>query len=457
MSILNSDLGISRIRELLRTGKEKIYMSGILGAGMRPLAELLHSRGYDVFGSDAAAGGEKFLPGTDIPLLPENMTESLHGVGLFVYTLAIPENSPLLLYARARGIPAVSRAELLGAVMQDFSHRIGISGTHGKSTTTAMVGEVLKSAGLDPTVVCGAELAGGSCLLQGGSEYLVYEACEYKDSFLKFSPTCAAVTNIELDHTDYFSSLRMLCDSFNKSVAGSDLTVFNADDPNSKELKNYCRRGVSFGFSKEADYRCERYELGSCGAHFTVRHGEEPLGNFSISVIGKGNLLDALCTVAVCHSLEVSTDDIREGLSAFSGVWRRLTLLGNVGGRDLYYDYAHHPTEILNTVATLKSLYGCCTVVFRPHTYSRTEALFDGFVSALGTADHAVVLDIYGAREQGSDRTAENLARSVGRGCVHLCDTDTVGYVLTETKGVIVLMGAGDMGKVKNDFEKMLT
>ncbi len=457
MSILNSNLGISRIRELLENKNIKIYMSGIMGAGMRPLAELLHSRGYDLIGSDAAAGEEKFLPGTDIPLLPENMTESLHGVGLFVYTLAIGEDSPLLVCAKARGIPTVSRAELLGAVMRDFSHRIGISGTHGKSTTTAMVGEVLKAAGLDPTALCGAELAGGSCLSLGGCEYLVYEACEYKDSFLKFSPTCAVVTNIELDHTDYFSDLGMLCDSFNKSVSGSDLTVFNADDPNSKELKNHSRRAVSFGFSKEADYRCERYELGSYGAHFTVRHGTEPPGDFSISVIGKGNLSDALCTVAVCHSLGLSADDIRRGLAAFSGVYRRLTLLGSVGGRDLYYDYAHHPTEILNTVATLKSLYGCCTVVFRPHTYSRTEALFDGFVSALGAADHAVVLDIYGAREHGSDRTAENLAQAVGHGCVHLCDRDTAGYVLSETDGVIVLMGAGDMGKVKNDFEKMLT
>ena len=457
MSVLNSNFGLARIRERLSDRGRRIFFAGIMGAGTSPLAELLARRGYTVLGCDKRASQGAHLWSLGIELVPEDRTESLHGVGLFVYSLAIDEDYPMLLAARAAGIPTVSRAELLGALMLDYTHRIGISGTHGKSTTTAMVGSVLRAAGRSPTVICGAELDWGSCLSFGGDEYLVYEACEYKDSFLKFSPTYAVVTNIELDHTDYFPNIEALWRSFALSLGGCSLAVLNADDVGALSVSAREGRAVTYGFSSGATYRCTGYECGGEGSRFTVEREGVRLGEFRISVIGMANLSDALAAVAVCHSLGVGAEDIRRGLCDFRGVYRRLTRLGAVSGRALYYDYAHHPTEIFNTVRTLRGIFGKCTAVFRPHTYSRTQALLGGFASALGEADFAVVTDIYGAREERSDITAEELARAVGRGCVYLPAREILGYVLDKTEGAIVLMGAGELDAVKNDFEKMLT
>lgn len=457
MSQFNSNYGILNVRELLGRGKITVLFLGVLGSGMLPLAELLAARGYRVLGADSRlSGGEIKLP-RGMAEVTENDGKSLHGVGLLVYSLAISEDNPLLLAAKDMGIPAVSRAELLGAVLTDFKCSVAISGTHGKSTTVAMLGEVLEIAGWKPTVICGKDPLSESGLTPGGKDYVVLEACEYKDSFLKLSADVVAVTNIELDHTDYFPDIDRLTESFCRFVAGAGLVFLNADDPHTPILRQAATgRVVTFGRSEGADYRITEYTLGREGSSFRIEgKGFSPM-ELKLSVIGEANILDAALTVAISHTLGVEKADIKRGLSVFSGVYRRLTLLGYVEGRPLYYDYAHHPTEILNTVAALKGIYGKCAVLFAPHTYSRTESLFEGFVNALGRADYTVISDVYAARESVGRVGSEELAHAI-EGAVHLNGECAVSYLLRKTEGAIVLMGAGDVGKIKAAFEKMLT
>lgn len=461
MSIAHSDVDSATISRIVKGQGAKIFFIGILGSGMLPLGRLCLARGCHVHGSDA-----RLAPAKDT-LTPSGMEESERGdpcriltCDLVVYTLAISEDDEQLRAAMELGIPCVSRAQLLGALMLDYPERIGIMGTHGKSTSVAMLHRVLADIGAGHTVVSGAELESGDALFNDGTQLrIVYEACEYRDSFLQFSPTCSLLTSIELDHTDYFPDIDSLCTSFASALSPSRLAVVNGDDNNCRRAADGVGRVRFFGTSERNDYVMRDLMTTAEGSSFDLHFHGKLLCHVRLGVIGRANAMDACGVLALCCELGIDPCAAALSLAAFRGIGRRLQLLGTANGKRLYYDYAHHPTEIENTVAALRLCEASICAVFRPHTFSRTEALYDGFCAALSGFDSSLILPIYGAREERCGRRgSRELARDV-RGGEYLECTDPaecVRHIMSSRCPAIVLLGAGDMDEIKRELSSLM-
>ncbi len=434
------------ITEALNRKGARVHFIGILGAGMMPLAHLLAERGYIVSGSDIA---EPRNLRSGIIFYKGHSAEGVLGCDLAVYSLAVSRDNPELLSAREAGIPTVSRPELLGALVFEHKISIGVAGTHGKSTVTAMLGAVLSE--LSPTVICGAELKTGSGCVLGDGGVAVYEACEYRDAFLFTRPTVALLLNLELDHTDYFKDIEALRSSFVRFAASAQLTVYNADDESLALIARKIEgRAVSFGASPSADYR---YEIDGLGAatRFTVYKQGARLGVFTLGVMGCFNVQNAVAAIAVASELGVGRDRIERGIASFRGLRRRLEKIGELSGAPVLYDYAHHPSEIFAGISAIRASGAeRVTVVFRPHTYSRTKSLWDGFVSALSSADRVILTDVFPAREEaivGID--SRRLAEAIGERAEYAETPERVRELLRSFAGdAVVLMGAGDLSDV---------
>ena len=430
------------------------HFAGILGVSMASLAELLLTRGYRVSGSDTGGGiMRERLSSLGIPISHGNSDEYMHGADALVYSFAIPDGAEERSFAASHGIPSFSRAELLGALMLSYTHRIGVSGTHGKSTTTAMLHKIFSDCDCSPTTLSGAPISGECAHSIGGGEFFIYEACEYRDAFLSFSPECAVITGIELDHTDYYSSLSELSVSFEKSVKAATRVVLNCDFPTSALLSSRISGQVlSYGHRDGVKYRYTVLNKSLCGTEFSVSYSGETLG-FYIPQIGDHNVANATAAIAVALSYGLPYCGICKSLSDFQGVPRRLEHLFSVMGREVLYDYAHHPTEIRATLTAVRELYGECTVIFRPHTYTRTRDLWDELACALSLADHVVLTDIYAAREAAIEGvSAQRLANSIGARAAYVEPDCISDYVLENTRGIILLMGAGDLENVKKSL-----
>lgn len=451
MSIYASDAGREALRKILNKSGAHIHFIGILGAGMSPLAELLHLHGCRVTGTDR-----------DIDVRPSDIPEGavisriqeLSPPDAVVYTLAVGECDAELLYARKRGIPTVTRAELLGAVMLSYDRRIGISGTHGKSTVTAIFDAVLRSADIPHTTVSGAKLPSGSALFTSGGEVFLFEACEYRNSFLSMSPTAAVITNIEFDHPDFFRDEEHFYSSFETwAMSARDLLLIGEGKYSARLSSKVGKRAYVYGESGECDFSYSEVEFSDTGTDFSFNIGEKTEGRFHISALGLHNVKNAAAALSYAALSDIPMEAVRSALSGFRGIGRRLELLGYIADRAVYYDYAHHPTEIVCTLDTLKRHFGKVTAIFRPHTYSRTAALFGEFRDALARADSAVILDIYPAREEPIEGvTAERLAEAVGESAVHLDFSLAVSYTLSFTEGAVVLMGAGEVEALRREL-----
>lgn len=416
---------------------------------MRTLAMYAARLGYPVCGCDREESvATDALRSAGIFVTSHHAAENARGAGLVVCTLAVPEDIPELCYAREHRIPIVSRAEFLGAVMTRFETRIGISGSHGKSGTTAKLATVFRLAGRRPTVFCGADLGEGTPWLFGGEETLIYEACEYRDSFLHFFPTLSVFLNLELDHTDYFPDIAALTASFLAAADRSPVSVLNADDRNLRIVAQRTKsRPILFGEGKNFDFGYRVTDISHGYVTFRAYESGEALGDVTLGTPGRFQAANATAAIAVARTAGIDFSYLRAALCKDTGIPRRLERLGTYRGRPVYYDYAHHPTEIRTTIATLREMTGGdVTVVFSPHTYSRTAALFDDFVKALGTAAFSVLLPIYPAREAPIPGvTSEALAEAIGKSAVALRAADAVSYVSEHTEGAIVLLGAGDL------------
>lgn len=461
MSLFNSELGFERISELLSNRHARFHFIGICGVGMAPLAELLCRRGYSVSGSDRAlTDSASQLTDLGARVISGHSATGAAGADVIVYSTAIDDKNPEYIYALEHGLPVISRAELLGTLMREYTHRIAVAGSHGKSSTVAMLYSVFERAGLMPTAVSGAPLSSArGALSVGGNDYFICESCEYKDAFLRLCPTSVLITNAELDHTDYFDSYESLLRSFAAfRDKARDYAFLCADDRGALSLMvdGGCPI-ITYGTSESADYRYEITVRSDTGWRFNLYKRGNELGEISLSVVGEANVANAAATVAIADTYGIRLDIICLALADFRGIPRRLEYLGNIEGRAIYYDYAHHPTEIFNTLATVKRLHGECTAVFRPHTYSRTAALFDGFVRSLSLAERSVILDVYAAREEpipGID--AYRLAECIGDASCRLDFDEVLPYVLRHTPGAVVLMGAGEMDSVREDFLGMI-
>jgi len=446
-----------------RKGLE-IHFVGIGGIGMSGIAELLLNLGYRVSGSDLrlsdtterlTAAGAKIRSGHSAANIPEDAR-------VVVVSSAVRPDNEEVVEAHRRKIPVIPRAEMLAELMR-MKYGIAIAGTHGKTTTTSMVATVLAAAGWDPTAVVGGKLNSlGSNAKLGSGDFLVAEADESDGSFVKLSPTVAVVTNIDPEHLDYYSGIGQIKETFlhflNK-VPFYGFAVLCVDHPNVLELipsleKTY----VTYGFSHQADYRADNVVPEGMVNRFRVMRRGELLGEFSLTAAGRHNVSNALAAVTVASELGISVDKIREGLADYRGVHRRFQVKGERDGVTVVDDYGHHPAEIRATLSAAREVWPDRRVVvgFQPHRYSRTNALFQEFVSAFHEADLLLVFDVYPAGEEpipgaSGERLCEAI-RDHGHKAAFYAGkaADAAADVLPRLRpgDIFLIMGAGDVWKL---------
>lgn len=453
-SIKTDNLPFDVIKRIVLSGG-RVHFIGVGGVSMYSLARLTLSLGAAVSGSDREESERtRSLSSLGANIIIGHNSENLRGSRLVVFSHAIDEEDPELIAARESNIPIANRAEYMGAMMLEYKGRIGVSGSHGKSTTVALLDAIFSRAMTNPTVLSGALLDNGEPYRLGSDGILIYEACEYRDSFLRFSPTVCIALNMELDHTDYFPDIESLRLSFLKALnRARDLAVISGDDQNLKKIKTkITTRTLTFGRGQENDYRYEITAFKGEKFKFNIYKFDNIIGSFSLNIPGVFNVHNAAAAIVTALEYGIDLETVRDAVSAFTGVRQRLEHLGDVRGRAVYYDYAHHPTEIGASIDAIRGLCrGQITLLFRPHTYSRTASLWDETCRALSLADYPLVCDIYPAREEPIPGvTAENLARDCGG--VYLSDENAAEYVLRNTRGTIVLMGAGDLTEIKNQL-----
>ncbi len=454
MSIFHSGLGKEKISEILKNKKIKIHFVGVGGVGMYSLCVLSKEAGYEVSGSDREIShlcNSLIDAGYDVKI--GHAEENASGAGLIVYSLAIAEDNPEIRYAERNGIPGASRAEYLGFIMENYKKSISVSGSHGKSTTTAMISEIFKKAGCEPTVVLGAALPNTDCPVHiGKEELLICEGCEYKDSFLHFSPSATVFTNLELDHVDYFDGIEALKRSFLKAMNLPELSVVNIDDENLRELIPFVKtRTVTFGESSRADYKVLTKEWKGGFYRLKIRHEGEDMLDVCLSVPGRFNAINAAAAATVALEAGIARDSISRALSEFCGIERRMEKLCTLGRCEVYYDYAHHPTEIRSVISAIREMTGKeVTVIFKPHTYSRTAGLMKEFVSALSLADKVFICEISAIREKAIDGiNASSLVSRIGDKAAKLNDDDVLDAIGDIENSAIIIMGAANLDKVK--------
>jgi UDP-N-acetylmuramate--alanine ligase len=401
---------------------QHVHFVGIGGSGMSGIAEVLLNLGYTVSGSDLKRGAvTDRLEAHGARIAEGHAAENLGAAHVVVTSTAVRPDNPEVLEARRLGVPVIPRAEMLAELMR-LKYGVAVAGSHGKTTTTSMVALVLDRGGLDPTVVVGGRLGVlGSGARLGRGDFMVAEADESDRSFLKLSPTVAVVTNIDREHLDTYRDLADVQEAFvgfvNKVPFYGSAVLCLDDGPVQDILPRVERRAVTYGLSPQAQVSARDLQLGPRGSTYTATLRGEPLGPVSLQVPGAHNVANSLAAVAVGVDLEVPFAAVREGLEAFTGVDRRFQVRGEAGGVAVIDDYGHHPTEIRVTLEALKSWAGArrTVVVFQPHRYTRTKALWDDFCRAFHLADLLLLTDIYPASEEpiaGVD--AEALAQAIG-------------------------------------------
>ncbi len=457
MSVENTHYGAEAIAARLKNAK-KLFFIGIGGISMSALARLSRNEGYAVGGSDRTRTAlTDALLREGIEVCFGHDAAHIDGADAVIYTVAIGEDNPEYRAARERGIPTLSRADYLGYLMARFRTRIGVSGMHGKSTCTAMCAGIFLEAG-DPTILCGADLpmlGDTPCRIGCGRDLILFEACEYMDSFLDFNPTLAVILNIGMDHVDYFHSMEQIRTSFLNFAkkTGSDGTVlYNADDPESVQaMELFSGRRITFSVLGEADFTARHVVREKGMTEFDFCRDGRCLCRIKLPTAGKHNLYNALAAAGAATLCGVTPDSVARGLAAFTGAHRRMEYKGTLPtGAVVYDDYGHHPDEIKATLAGAREMgYARVLCAYQPHTYSRTAGLFEEFSTAFGQADLVLLADVYAAREQNIyGVTSETLARRIGERATYCDSFAAVAETLTAVSrpgDLIIVMGAGDI------------
>lgn len=438
---------------------KKIHFVGIGGSGMCPLAEILHQKGYLLTGSDNNESDPlKRIRSLGIPVFMGQQAENVRGAELVVYSAAIAADNPELVAAKQLGIPIMERCDLLGIITRKFNQMIGVCGTHGKTTTSSMITQILYMNNLDPTAVIGGKLpligANGRA---GKSELMVCESCEFVDTFLHLSPDIAVLLNIDNDHLDYFKTIENLILSFHKFVGMAKLVYFNGDDPRCRQaICDISAKTVTFGLSEENDYRAVNLSKGARGLAFTVLYRDSELGSLTLEIPGEHNVYNALAAIAVTHQLGLSFDDMKQSLECFTGAGRRFERYGEFNGITLIDDYAHHPTELKATLSAAKNLnHQRVIAVFQPFTYSRTALLKDEFIEALKLADAVILTPIMGSREVNTfGISSHDLAKGLSN-CTVVPDFSGVVAAIEQIAkpgDLVITMGGGDIYKAAQQY-----
>ncbi|MCR4804201.1 MAG: UDP-N-acetylmuramate--L-alanine ligase [Clostridia bacterium] len=443
-----------------------VHCVGIGGIGLSGIAEILLSRGYTVSGSDMKESSvTQLLEQQGAQVFIGHSASHLGDTDLLVYSAAVSMENPEIAEAKRRGIPCISRAEALGAIMADYEISVAVSGTHGKTTTTSMVSLILEAASFSPTIMVGGILNQfhGNVKV-GNSEYFVTEACEYMDSFLELRPWAEIILNIDSDHLDYFKDISHIAESFGKfagKVPANGLIVAFDSNPFVKSVTaDLPCRVITFGFNEASDYYAKNIKFNDCGMPgYDLYQRGERLCHIQLSVPGEHNVANSLAATATCLALGVDLPVIERTLEEFTGTKRRFDIIGKTsGGVTIIDDYAHHPAEIRATLSAAKNLNHKKTwCLFQPHTYTRTMALFDQFADAFGDADIVILAEIYAAREKNiykmsSKQLMEEIKRKhPGKDVYFLPDFDAMAQFVTGNASagdLVITMGAGDIYKV---------
>jgi UDP-N-acetylmuramate--alanine ligase len=465
---------------------KKIHFVGVKGVGMTPLAIIAKEAGFEVSGCDI---NQQFI--TDAPLHKAEITPTLgfHKEHVKECDLVITTgahggfDNVEVIEAKQQGIPVWTQGEAVGKFMEGEIFKrtfesISVAGCHGKTTTTAMIATILKETRLDPTFLIGTGNIPslGSCGHFGKGRYFVVEADEYATEpkydktpkFLWQKPKIGIITNIEFDHPDLYPSMASIREAFlgfANNIQEDGVLVACLDDPETVTvIKEFKKRVITYGFSKNADFYIDRVSIEPDRIFFWVNTRNAMLGEFSLNVTGEHNALNALAAIVTCLELGLSLENIKKGLSEFKGTKRRMELVGTLSsGAMLYDDYAHHPTEIRKTLETLKKAYLNKKIVciFQPHTYSRTKSLFEQFISSFSAADTVILVDIFPSARESVDnsvssRMLADRVSKIHKDVIYIPELkDVVKYVDQRAFGrdyILVTMGAGDVYEIDKEL-----
>ena len=443
---------------------KNIHMIGIGGVSMSGIAAILKNWGFHVTGSDRCQSETtNKLNELGIKVTIGHNIDDVNNSDLVVYSAAIKDEDPEMQAAHLSGIPTMERADFLGEITRCFTDTICISGTHGKTTTTSMISLCFMEAVKDPSIQVGAYLKqlDGNYRV-GNSEHFVIEACEYVESFLKFSPKAEIILNIDNDHLDYFKTFENIKYAFVKYVKllpDDGLLVINGDDKNCLDLPQYTNAKIlKYGINNsDVDFYAKNIKFDNDGfPSFDVYKNGTFFETFELSVPGAHNVLNALACISLSDYYGIDKKDLKSALKKFTGAHRRFEFKGKVNGASIYDDYGHHPTEIIATYKSVENKkHNKSWVVFQPHTYSRTKNLLDDFANALLNFDNIIILDIYAARETNtyniSSKDLVDKIISLGKDAKYISDfDDCVSYLKENVKenDLVLTLGAGTVTQI---------
>ena len=437
---------------------KKIHFIGICGASMSGLAMHLKNKGFCVTGSDLNPSGVKnLLEKQNITVFDKHEELNVSDCDAVIYSSAISQDNIELKFAKNKKIPIFSRSQLLGEIISEYKKSIAVGGSHGKTTTTAMIASILVLANKTPTVFLGGESLDFSNYIFGKGHFAVTEACEYKKNILDLSPYIAVVLNVDNDHLDCYKDMGELVETFKKFASGR-LTFINADDKYAKEISN--QSTVTFGVENIANYMAKDIKRNFVGYSFSVYAYSIKLGKINLPLMGKHNIYNALASIAVCDSLKIPFWQIKKALENFKGVKRRCEYLGKFSNCDCFADYAHHPEEIKATLCAFNEQNQPFAVVFQPHTYSRTKILMDEFVRVLKDLNDLIIYQTYSARESfdedgSAKKLYDNLQESSKTEKCFVCTSEQLRQrllITTKKYKRILFLGAGDIYDIAKEI-----
>ena len=443
----------------------RVHFIGIGGSGMCSLAEILYAMGYEVTGSDDnESDNVTRLRALGIPVALPLGADNIGNPEAVIYTVAVNESHPEMQAARALGVPVIERAALLGLLTRHTPRSLAVSGTHGKTTTTSMIAQILMQAELDPTLVIGGRLplidANGRA---GKSDILVCEACEFKDHYLEMAPAVSVILNVDADHLEYFGSLDNIIRSFHRfSELTTKTLLVNGNDANTMRAVEGIegKTIIRFGTTPDCDWYAANIASGGPYGRYDLYHGGAFVTHIRLSVPGRHNLANSGAAAAAASLLGAAPEQIAAGLESFGGAGRRFEKIGTAGGVTIVDDYAHHPTEIAATLEAAKSLpHRRVWAVFQPFTFSRTARHLDGFADALSAADVAVVSDIMGSREVNTWNVSSSQITDRLPGSHYIPDFEGISRFVADNAAdgdLVVTMGGGDIYKCARMIRKKL-
>ena len=439
-------------------------MIGIGGSGMYPLAQILHAKGYHITGSDNNETDTlRAVRAMGIEVFMGQRAENIKGADLIIHTAAIMQDNPELIAAKASGVPVLERSDLLGIVTSWYKNAVCVSGTHGKTTVTSMITQILKQGGMDITAYIGGKLpiiGGSGCV--GTSDTMVCEACEFVDHFLKLSPDIAVVLNVDADHLDYFGTLDNVIASFRKFCTLAGRVIANGDDANTrKAIEGLDKEIITFGYSEDNDWYAKNVnKVNGLLTEFDIYRNGELFTKAKLHIPGVHNVLNAVAAAAAAYMSGADAQMMAAGLDSFHGAKRRFEKYGEVGGITVCDDYGHHPAELEATLRAARDMgFRQVWAVFQPFTFSRTALLLDDFIRVLSIPDNCIITAIMGSREKNTYNIYDKDIGEKVKGAVWFGEQDhdknfelCAEYAAEHAQSgdLILTMGCGDVNKCAN-------